>query len=254
MQDMQPRRALSDVTADIIKATSIAGVWDVFANAMHGYGFDKLLYGGARFPSSGFLGDMTEALILHRGPQAYADVYLDEELYLHSPAYDWAEKNTGFASWPEALRQFKGHPTPQQMEILKLNARFGVVAGYVGSLSEVVHGMRGVIGMSPLNGLTQADADAMWARDGKEIETLCNLMQMRIGGLPQTGQRRPLTSRQREVLEWCSLGKTAQDIATIMDLSIATVEKHLRMARESLDAQTTAHAVKKATALNLLTV
>ncbi|HBQ37029.1 MAG TPA: LuxR family transcriptional regulator, partial [Rhodobacteraceae bacterium] len=36
------------------------------------------------------------------------------------------------------------------------------------------------------------------------------------------------------------------DIATIMDLTSATVEKHLRLAREALDVETTAQAVLKA--------
>ncbi len=249
----QKRRELGVVTADILAAGSIPDVWRVFCDAMVSYQFDKLLYGGARFPSRGFMGDLQEALILHLGPQAYADVYIGDELYLYSPSYDWAEKNQGFASWPDALSQFKGAPSPQQMQILQLNAKFGVIAGYVGSLSSVVPGMNGAIGISPVAGLTQADADEIWARDGKEIETLCNLMHLRISSLPQNGQRRPLTTRQRESLEWYSQGKTAQDIAVIMGLSIGTVEKHLKMARDSLDAQTTAHAVKKATSLNLLT-
>lgn len=253
MQDVQRRRALKEVTADIIAASTIPQVWNVFCDAMVSYKFDKLLYGGSRFPTERFLGDIREALILHLGPQAYADVYLGEELYLHSPSYDWAEKNNGFASWPDALRQFKGQPSPQQMRILQLNAKFGVVAGYVGSLSAVVPGMNGVIGISPVAGLNQDDADEIWANDGADIETLCNLMHLRISSLPQTGQRRPLTTRQRETLEWYSQGKTAQDIALIMNVSVGTVEKHLKMARDSLDAQTTAHAVKKATSLNLLT-
>lgn len=253
MHTIPDRRALGDVTADIIAATSIPEVWDVFCKAMLSYRFDKILYGGTRFPTEQFLGDINDALILQYGPQAYADIYLGEQLYLHSPTYDWAEKNIGFASWPDAMRQFKGQPSPQQMRILQLNAQFGVIAGFVGSLNEVVPGMRGVIGFSPLAGIDQSAADEIWSKDGKDIETLCNLLHLRISSLPQTGQRRPLTSRQREALEWYSQGKTTQDIATIMGLSIATVEKHLKMARDSLDAQTTAHAVKKATSLNLLT-
>ena len=59
-----------------------------------------------------------------------------------------------------------------------------------------------------------------------------------------------LTNRQREVLEWVGDGKTTQDIATIMDLTPATVEKHLRLARESLDVETTAQAVLKASFQN----
>ncbi|MEP3034604.1 MAG: sigma factor-like helix-turn-helix DNA-binding protein, partial [Pseudoruegeria sp.] len=39
---------------------------------------------------------------------------------------------------------------------------------------------------------------------------------------------------------------TTQEIAQIMGLTAATVEKHLRLAREVLDVETTAQAVLKA--------
>ena len=137
MQDAEPRLDTKTITEQIISADSIPRVWKVFSDAMVSFKFDKLLYGGSRFPTQRVLGDIREALILHLGPQAYADVYLGEELYLHSPTYDWAENNNGFASWPDALRQFKGQPSPQQMRILQLNARFGIIAGYVGSLKSI---------------------------------------------------------------------------------------------------------------------
>ena len=253
MQDVPQRRALSAMLSDLVNASSVPDVWACFADALAAYGFDKLLYGSARFPDGRFLGDPAEALILYQGAQEYVDAYMEEELYLHSPTYEWATKNRGFVSWPEAIRQYGKMPTPQQMRIMQLNAKVGAVAGYVGSLVGVVPGMNGVIGVSPRAGLNQLQTDALWARVGKDIETLCNLMHLRVSSLPQTGQRRPLTTRQREALEWYSLGKTTQDIATIMDLSIGTVEKHLKMARDALDASNTAHAVRKAAALNLLT-
>ena len=58
--------------------------------------------------------------------------------------------------------------------------------------------------------------------------------------------QRILTSRQREVLEWIGDGKTVADTAQILGLNKATVEKHLRLARESLGVDTTAQAVLKA--------
>lgn len=253
MQDVPNVRAPTTTVAEIIASPSISEVWTVFADAVTAFGFENILYGATRFPERGIIGDLRDALILHRGPRDYADIYLGEELYLHSPTYDWAEHNRGFVSWPEAIRQYGRAPTPQQMRIAQLNAQFGFTAGFVGSLNHVVPGMKGVIGLSPAGGMSQGEADNLWSHVGGEIATLCNLMHLRVGTLPHTGLRRPLTSRQREALEWYSQGKTTLDIATIMGLSIATVEKHLRMARDSLDAQTTAHAVKKAASLNLLT-
>ena len=236
----------------MISAQDADRVWKIFADALSSLGFDNMIYGATRLPHEDRFGDIRDALILHRGPQTYADIYLGEELYLYSPTYDWAARNSGFASWPEAMMQFKGQPRPEHMRIVQLNAQFGMRAGYVGSLNDVVRGMHGVIGISP-SGMEQPEADALWSKVGHQVETLSNLLHLRIACLPMPGQRRPLTTRQREVLHWSAQGKTMQDIADIMDLSAATVEKHLRMARDSLDATTTAHAVQKATSMNLLT-
>ena len=241
------------VMTELLAARDVASVWRIWADTLERLGLTNLLYGATRIPTWGIIGDGQDALILYRGPQSYADVYLGEELYLNSATYDWANENSGFVSWPEAIAQQKGGaPTPAQMKILQLNIAHGCLAGFVGSLNDVVPGMRGVIGLSPGGGMMQPEADALWDRVGEDVEMLCRLAHLRIGSLPQTPQRRPLTSRQREVLSWCAQGKTMQDVATIMDLSIATVEKHLRMAREALNASTTAHAVQKAVSLNLL--
>ncbi|MEP4195937.1 MAG: autoinducer binding domain-containing protein [Aliishimia sp.] len=244
---------VQDAVRSMIHAQTTQDVWGIYAKAMTGLGFDKLLYGGTRLPRLDHkIGDIRDALILHYGPQEYVDLYLGEELFLHSPSYAWAAQHSGFASWQQALSQFSGEPRPEHLRILQLNAQFGVFAGYVGSLDDLVRGMHGVIGVSPIGSLNQADTDLLWADVGRDVEMLSNLLQLRIASLPMAGQRRPLTSRQRESLNWCAQGKTMQDIADIMDLSAATIEKHLRMAREALDATTTAHAVQKATSLNLL--
>ena len=243
------RRAIAQITT----ARDVAQAWNLCADALAQLGMVNVVYGATRVPTWGIIGDGQDALILFRGPQAYADAYLGEELYRASPTYAWAEKNAGFASWADAVAQSGLTPTAEQLRISELNIQHGCLAGFVGSLSHLVPGMRGVVGMSPAGNMTRAQVDALWDKVGADAEMLCNLMHIRIASLPQTSQRRPLTSRQREALSWCAQGKTMQDVATIMELSVATVEKHLRLAREALDAQTTAHAVQKATALNLLT-
>lgn len=67
---------------------------------------------------------------------------------------------------------------------------------------------------------------------------------MSLPHLTTSGKR--LTNRQREALEWVSDGKTTQDIATLLGLTQATVEKHLRLARKVLGVETTAQAVIRA--------
>jgi LuxR family transcriptional regulator, quorum-sensing system regulator SdiA len=78
---------------------------------------------------------------------------------------------------------------------------------------------------------------------------LNNVFHLKATSLPYTGVN-PLTARQREVLEWVGDGKTMLDIAAILGVAPATVEKHLRLAREALGVETTAQAVLKASYKN----
>lgn len=63
-----------------------------------------------------------------------------------------------------------------------------------------------------------------------------------------------MTKRQREALEWVGDGKTMQDTAMLMGLTVATVEKHLLLARDTLAVDTTAQAVFKASFSNQMFV
>jgi LuxR family transcriptional regulator len=102
--------------------------------------------------------------------------------------------------------------------------------------------------------MRQHEVDAVWDEHGREITAINNVTHLRITSMPFASSRRALTPRQREALEWVGDGKTTQDIATIMGLTSATVEKHLRLAREALDVDTTAQAVLKASFQNQIFV
>ena len=73
---------------------------------------------------------------------------------------------------------------------------------------------------------------------------IAGVAHLKILSLPIPKQM--LTKRQREVLEWVADGKTVMDTAQILGLNRATVEKHLRLAREALGVDTTPQAVLKA--------
>ena len=56
----------------------------------------------------------------------------------------------------------------------------------------------------------------------------------------------PLTSREREVLDWVAAGKTNRDVAAILGASPRTVEKHLERIYEKLGVETRTAAVMRA--------
>jgi LuxR family transcriptional regulator len=105
---------------------------------------------------------------------------------------------------------------------------------------------KGAIALTGRRGLSQDDVDAIWEAHGRDIILANNVAHLKITSLPYAPPTRGLTKRQREALQWVGDGKTTQDIAVLMGLTPATVEKHLRLARESLNVETTAQAVLKA--------
>jgi LuxR family transcriptional regulator len=102
--------------------------------------------------------------------------------------------------------------------------------------------------------MTQADVDEVWAEHGPDIQLMNEIAHLRILTLPHSTPARALTPRQREALQWVGDGKTMQDAALLMGLTSSTVEKHLRLARESLGVETTAQAVLKAAFANQMFV
>lgn len=230
----------------ITNAPTMEALWATHMEAMAGYGFDRLIYGFTRYRSGRSLGDPQDWIVLTNQPRAYMGPFIDEGLYFNGPMVRWALENEGACSWSWLSRRVaEGALTPAEMRVLEFNRRLGVSAGYTISFRSASTRAKGAIALIARPGMTQAEVDAAWDRSGQEILILNNAAHLKIQTLPWTGSRQ-LTSRQREVLQWVGDGKTAQDIALLMGLTAATVEKHLRLAREALDVETTAQAVLKA--------
>ncbi|WP_408646091.1 LuxR C-terminal-related transcriptional regulator [Zymobacter palmae] len=61
-----------------------------------------------------------------------------------------------------------------------------------------------------------------------------------------------LSEREKEVLKWSGDGKTADEIAQILNLSHSTINFHLRKTMYKLNAPNKTNAIVKAIYLNLL--
>lgn len=238
---------VEDYLEQVLEADSIEATWQLHTAKMATYGFDRLLYVYTRFKHTSSMADPVDSLILSNHDPAYAEGFVKDGHYFNGPMLRWSLENDGACSW-SWLKDMALEETFTEGErnAMDFNRKMGVLAGYtIGFKSDSVR-TRGGIGLTAKRDMNQAEVDAVWAKDGREIMMMNNVIHLKITSLPYTSARRNLTNRQREVLEWVGDGKTMQDIATIMGLTAATVEKHLRLARESLDVETTAQAVLKA--------
>lgn len=249
------RTPLEDYLSELIEIRSVERVWALHTQAMAEYGFDRLLYGFTRFRTANSLGEPEDCLILSNHCSDYVRAFIDQKLYFNAPMVAWANAHVGACSWRWVTdRASRGELRDSEKEVLALNRLMGVTAGYTISFPATSSRAKGAIGLTAREGLSQADVDAIWDEHGRLLEIMNNVMHLKLVNLPYAARGRTLTKRQREVLQWVGDGKTTQDIATILGLTLATVEKHLRLARKALDVDTTAQAVLKASVQNQIFV
>lgn len=241
-------------TFDYIEAamnqTSLESLWESHCDKMASFGFDRIIYGYTNYRSGSSLGDVDDFFILSNHQREYLDRFLGDGLYFDGPMMKWTLENSGSQSWAAASRALAaGELTEKHLRVLEVNKQFNLKAGYTVSFPTVSSRSKGAISLAAHVSMTQADVDEMWSRQGREIALINNVVHLKIQSLPYTNPERGLTSRQREVLEWVGDGKTIQDIATLIERTPATVEKHLRLARDAMNVDTTAQALLKASFL-----
>ena len=247
---MSARDLISYLEA-LTNAPTVEDLWQMHCEQMEAYGFDRLIYGFTRYRYGGSLGDPQDWVVLTNHDPDYTQVFIDDGFHYHAPMLRWAIENSGACSWrwvrdPENL-------TPAERRVVAFNRKMGVTAGYTVSFRSVSARFKGAIALTARRGQSQEAVDRVWDKHGEQIVVMNNVAHLKLLTLPHTGERR-LTKRQREVLQWVGDGKTTQDIALLLGLTAATVEKHLRLAREALDVETTAQAVLKAAFQNQMFV
>jgi LuxR family transcriptional regulator, quorum-sensing system regulator SdiA len=250
-----PMMTLVEYLEFLSNAQSLEELWAAHTEQMAEYGFDRLFYGFTRFRTEHSLGDPEDFIILSNHGQEYVDGFLHDGLYSHAPMMHWALANEGAGSWRLIHKMIKGRTLGEAAQrVYEFNARMGVTAGYTISFKSISARSKGGISLAAPIGVEQQAVDAIWERHGRDIHLMNNIAHLKILSLPHSSPTRNLTKRQREALEWVGDGKTTRDIALLMGLTAATVEKHLRLAREALSVETTAQAVLKAALHNQMFV
>jgi len=238
----------------LTNARTVEELWDVHTRQMETYGFDRLVYGFTRYRTSTGLGNPQDWVLLSTQSPEYMKAFVDEGLYHHAPMLGWALANDGACSWRWMMDMNRVDDlTPSEVRVMEFNKSMQVTAGYTVSFRSISERTKGAIALTARPGVTQDTVEQTWSRHGDEIIVMNNVMHLKLLTLPYFGDRN-LTRRQREVLQWVGDGKTTQDIAGLLGLTSATVEKHLRLAREALDVKTTAQAVLKAALYNQMYV
>lgn len=249
---MPDRKVLALIT-QITAAQDIDTAWKTANEYFSPLGFSRVNYGFTRFYHPRGIGDHDDALFLTTCGPEYTKNYFRQGFYARTPAWRWAQENYGMCTWKWIDTAWKnGELSADENAAMKLNELAGISAGISISFSPDSSRARGALGLIADPNLTHDDVENIFEKHGPSIQTIASVMHLKILQLPQLAQSRVLSPRQREALEWVADGKTTQDVAMLMGISTAMVEKHLRLVREALGVETTAHAVAKSALLNMI--
>lgn len=245
--------AVLPLISRMAEADGVDDVWGISSAYFASIGFDRANYGFTRFLHKRNVGDPDDAIFLTTGDADYARFYFQNGFYARTPVYRWAVSNVGACTWKWVKDAYEaGQLTPEEMDAVQQNAKIGIVAGISVSFPEASTRSKGALGLIANPGISADQVEAIWERHREELLAVAHMMHLKIITLPQPAAKRSLTERQRQALEWVADGKTTQDVAMLMEVSAAMVEKHLRLAREALQVETTTQAVAKASLLNMI--
>jgi LuxR family transcriptional regulator len=243
------------VMKNILDATSIQDAWQEMCKFMSEYGFERLMYCRTHFAEGFNLGDEQDYMILSNHDPEYFDFFVRSGRFKRSPFFIWTFTNVGFISWSQlAALQLEDKIKTEALRIVERNQEYGVSAGITASFPNALAGQKSAATICARRGLSQEDVDRLWAEHHEILEVVWTAFDVKVKSLPFPSIEQRLTNRQKEVLSWIAKGKTSRETAEIMNISLPTVEKHVRLAKEALNAHTIAQAVAKLSFLNQLIV
>lgn len=237
----------------IMNAKTLNSAWQELCDAMASYRFTRLMYGRSHFTSGRNLGDEADYMVLSNHDTEYFDFFIRSGRFKRSPFFVWSFYNTGFVSW-STVANLPKEVLATAGDLLEANERFGVTAGYTASFPNALPGHKSVASICASREMTQHDVDFIWNSYQQDLEAIWNAFDLKARSLPFPANEGRLTAKQREILGWIARGKTGQEIAIILGVTLSTVEKHLKSARDALDVLNTAQAVAKLSFMNQLHV
>jgi DNA-binding CsgD family transcriptional regulator len=244
-----------DAINGIALAETVESVWARIVEALAGFGFERVNYGYTRYRVGVTIGPPEDAFFLSTHSLDRVKEFHKSGLYVRSADFRWVRENVGACPWDWTSRErAAGRLTEAECKAMDELGSARTRAGYTISFPVGVPRSKGAMGMGAIEGVSQAQLDVHWARYAPQITAIANMGHCHLCQLPLDIPGMTLTGRQREILEWVADGKSLQDVCILTGLSLSTVEKYLRRARDELGVETTAQAVAKVSFFNQLYV
>ncbi len=251
----------NDFLEQLLNCKSVSEVWRTYIKLLKVFDFDRIIYATTSLGKSGLSESLKDGLVLSNHHPTLINGMIKNKCFDNDTR--WYSKNkTSVIPWDELVdpneidySKYLFFPTIKkpismnEKNVIKNYQKFNLNAGYTIFFKHSSD--TGSSGFSLCSKLSQSETNRQWGKNGKIIITLSKLFDLHLWQLPYVHFsllpiRGKLTKRQREALHWISKGKSIFETSIIMNLSVPTIDKHLRLARENLDSKTTIEAMVKA--------
>jgi LuxR family quorum sensing-dependent transcriptional regulator len=210
---------------------STDAVMDAMQRALDPFGFEFVSLFTFPRPGQRF----EDVRIARRVPSEWSKIYLEKQ-YVHvSPAVRHCRRTVRPFAWKTA--PYDSEQEPRVAELMNVMAEFGLL----NSISVPIPGPTGCEGVAWLGGKRQE----LTAYNMPLIHLMALYAFERIRSFTkQMPSAKPnVTLREREVLTWVALGKSAWEIGEILGIAKRTVDEHTQTAMKKLGAVNRAQAV-----------
>ncbi len=239
----------------LMYAPSVEDVWSHLTTEAKKLGIPHVHYTFSRVLEAEGLDMPQDLVLLSSLDKRLVDGLIADDCIMSSPLARRLHQTEGAKSWAWVFDRWQQGLLPaDETRVLESFLKAGHFCGWGLSLRGIAPRLTGGIVFGGPLGMTQPELDRIWARNGRRLIALSGLAHMRLASLPSDSFGQRLTSRQREVLECISAGKSNAEVAERLQISLPTVEKHLRLARQALGVRTTAQALVLATVRNQIFV
>lgn len=178
--------------------------------------------------------EFEQRIMLMHWPHDWLRQYLHENFQEHDPVTDFARSQPGSFYWSQA--PYKSDPA-KHSRVMDCAARdYDMAQG----LCVPIYGMQGYQGSVSFGGPdVDCSPSARAAMELLAMYAVNHLTRLRATEADEA----VLSMREKEVLKWAAVGKTAWDTGRILQISTDTVNKHIASAMRKLDAFSKTQAV-----------
>jgi len=224
-----------DVVERIERLVTSVDVIQCFGEALRQFGFTSFLI--TDVPD---LALHREPIFLLNGwPPEWTEMYTRENLYQDDPIAGWGRQTVQPYEWSDV--RVDAQKNPQAAHVMNVASEFKLREGFVVPIYMPGQPMSAVT-----MGGEQPDFDPVAKRAIHLISMYSHSRVVALSSAQSQPNFIPLTDKEKEVLLWTAAGKSSWEIASILGITVTTVNWRIKQALIKLNAVNKIQAVVKA--------